>query len=374
MTKMQNKTLTNVNKRLTTKQVHNDRNFTAKEDDGHIDSKWTIENIYWNCYDGVYMDMEKSDKMTFEEVERKHYVENYQKSIDETNAKYIASRHKERVKSIDDVLTSSRTAPMEMLVYVGDKNTSVTREELLDIFNEFLNSLNKYENLCPLDIALHVDEKTPHIHFRFIIDYEDEKGVLHINQNKGLEAMGIEPPDPSKKIGKNNNRMQTFTEMMRKSLIEICANHNINIVKADHVGGRPLTEYKAEQEAKERRKQEEAKAEEAIAIRKQEEAKTDEAVKDLEAIEDEKGILEKALDLLRAKYNSLLKSFNKLTNDIKELKDENADLKVENARLKAQNQDYGQFLYGENYVVEPKKKTKDYNIDRTMHEADDILK
>ena len=60
------------------------------------------------------------------------------------------------------------------------------------------------EHIHFLDWSLHMGEGTPHIHERHVFDADDGYGHAKPQQEKALEALGIELPDPSKKPGKNN--------------------------------------------------------------------------------------------------------------------------------------------------------------------------
>lgn len=349
------KTLTNVNKRITHKQKHNDRNFTS-ETDKHINASMSVENVYWNCFEGVYMDIDKSSKMTFEEVERKHYEEYYKEALDITNDNYIKARHKERCKTIDDLLKGSKTAPMETLIYIGDKETTTDATTLYNICVDYVDKMKKYENLCMLDMALHIDEATPHIHLRFIVDYEDEKGVLHINQNKGLEQMGIELPEPEKKITQNNNRLKTMTKIMRDTLIDICKDYNINIVKSDRMGGQSLEDYKRDKEIEKRTKEQRSKEEELHKQKIEEMQKEiygyqnqiDELVKDLDALEITKDIEEKEHQLKLARIKAELSSKTRQL-----------------AEVSSKLADYGNFFDMSYYDEKQKQQKQGYNIEKT---------
>ena len=85
------------------------------------------------------------------------------------------------------------------------------------------------EHVVFLDMAFHVDEKTPHIHLRKVWMYEHEKGFKAIGQHKALEQMGYELPDKSKPRGRNNNLKQVYTAECREKWLEICKNHELEI-------------------------------------------------------------------------------------------------------------------------------------------------
>ena len=82
-----------------------------------------------------------------------------------------------------------------------------------------------------LDWALHMDEKTPHIHERHVFFADDGYGMNFPKQEKACEAMGFELPYPDKKPGKNNNRKMSFDSEIRKLYIEIAQKYGITIEK-----------------------------------------------------------------------------------------------------------------------------------------------
>ena len=62
-----------------------------------------------------------------------------------------------------------------------------------------------------LDWALHLDESTPHIHERHVFDCENKYGEVAPQQEKALEVLGFNLPDPDKPLSRRNNRKITFT-------------------------------------------------------------------------------------------------------------------------------------------------------------------
>ena len=92
---------------------------------------------------------------------------------------------------------------------------------------EFLNEVSKRygSHVHILDWALHVDEGTPHIHERHVFDVINKYGERQPKQEQALKELGFEPPDPTKKISKYNNRKISFDAECRKLLLDICKSH-----------------------------------------------------------------------------------------------------------------------------------------------------
>ena len=93
-----------------------------------------------------------------------------------------------------------------------------------------------------LDWALHLDESTPHIHERHVFDCENKYGEVAPQQEKALEALGFELPDPDKPLSRRNNRKITFDAACRKMLFEIAKRHGLELEEEAEYGNRKYLE------------------------------------------------------------------------------------------------------------------------------------
>ena len=89
---------------------HNDRRFDVGNS-GHIDAERTKENLYWDCYDGLYRHADQDKHMSFDEVERRFYEENYRDFTLAQNARNEARRHPEKNRTPEDLRMDKRTCP-----------------------------------------------------------------------------------------------------------------------------------------------------------------------------------------------------------------------------------------------------------------------
>lgn len=222
---------------------HNDRDFDLANAT-HIDGKKTKENrTRILCQD--------DDTLTFEEAEKKFYEEFFQKSLNTRNERYLAQRHSERVKTMDDYRNDKRTCPEEVIYQIGNKGKSIEPEKLWSIIIKQLKWEGKqFPQIQFLDIALHVDESTPHIHVRKVWIAESKNGYV-VSQRQALKQMGVKAPDPDKDIDRFNNPKITYTRMCRNHLLQLCKEHGIDIEeepKKTSEVGLSLLEYKAQQE------------------------------------------------------------------------------------------------------------------------------
>jgi len=94
------------------------------------------------------------------------------------------------------------------------------------------------EHIHVIDWALHLDEATPHIHERHVFDYVNRYGEVEPKQEKALEALGFELPDPEKKQGRTNNRKMVFDAVCRVILFDICRKHGLAVEEEPDPGNR----------------------------------------------------------------------------------------------------------------------------------------
>ena len=98
------------------------------------------------------------------------------------------------------------------------------QKEVIELFNKRYGS-----HVHILDWALHMDESTPHIHERHVFDAKNQYGELCPQQEKALEELGFELPDPTKKKGKYNNRKISFDAECRKMFLDIAHRNGVEI-------------------------------------------------------------------------------------------------------------------------------------------------
>lgn len=201
---------------------HNDRSFNISHAE-HIDPERVKLNRYWN-WTG-------NPETTFEAAEAAFYEKHIRQHLDAQNARYKAQRHAERVKSMDEYRRSPQTCPEEVILMIGKAGDTIPADMMARIIQEQINWEQKqFPGVRVLDVALHMDEQgAPHIHERRAWVYTDKDGNLAISQNKALEQMGVELPNPDKPRGRFNNRKQVFSRMCREHLLQVCREHGLEI-------------------------------------------------------------------------------------------------------------------------------------------------
>lgn len=219
---------------------HNDRNFDINHAE-HIDPERVKNNRYWNW---------TGKEITFEAAEQAFYEKHIRKHLDAQNARYRAQRHAERAKTMDEYRRSPQTCPEEVILMIGKAGDTIPADMMARIIQEQINWEQKtFPGVKVLDVALHMDEQgAPHIHERRAWVYTDKAGNLAISQNKSLEQMGVELPNPNKPRSRFNNRKMSFSRMCREHLLQICREHGLEIEEIPQEksrSGRTLEDYQA---------------------------------------------------------------------------------------------------------------------------------
>lgn len=216
------------------KAGHNDRSFDLDNTD-HIDQDLSWQNVYWDCYQGLNIcdeDHKRPEReYNFDEIELAFYALQFGKSIDAQNDRHIASRHTERIRSVEQILKDPKTCPEETIYQLGTKDDHTDPKIFVLIAEETMTKIeSRYgEHYKILDWALHMDEGTPHIHERHVFFADDGYGFMFPKQEKACEALGFERPDPDKKQSKNNNRKMSFDAEIRRLFIEIAEKYGVTI-------------------------------------------------------------------------------------------------------------------------------------------------
>ncbi|MGN0240752.1 MAG: plasmid recombination protein [Candidatus Weimeria sp.] len=226
--------VSNHNDRIDKAARHNDRNFDVTRSD-HIDADRSSENIYWT-YDGDLT-------MSFKEKEMQFYKEHFKAHLDMRNKSYKKTCNKNAIHNMDYYHSSERTRPEDKILQIGDVKEHATAEQLWECALEYQKRFNeKYGDRCKiLDMALHVDEATPHVHVRRVWIGHDDEGNECVGQTKALNELGVLPPDTSKPISRYNNAKMTFTYEDQAMFREIARERGLQIEEPDHTRKQSLS-------------------------------------------------------------------------------------------------------------------------------------
>ena len=75
-----------------------------------------------------------------------------------------------------------------------------------------------------------------------MFDCENKYGEIAPQQEKALEALGFDLPDPDKPLSRRNNRKITFDTACRKMLFEITKRHGLELEEEAEYGNRQYLE------------------------------------------------------------------------------------------------------------------------------------
>ena len=237
---------------------HNDREGFEKPQKGDTPPP---ENVYWD-FTGF------NPENSFSENEKRFYNKSFGGYLRRKNQNAKDRRQYGRMETMERY--KEKHPPEETLLYIGTKD--VDPQVLCDIFEEFTDwQVSQWKKgqggFHLLNGALHLDEKTPHVQFRGVWMYADKNGDWQVSQNKALEILGYERPDPSKPVSRTNNAKMTYTAKCREILFEIARDHGVELetepLPKDEVG-LSLPEYIQREKAREAAAAEQQAARQAI--------------------------------------------------------------------------------------------------------------
>lgn len=298
---------------------HNDRNFDTPA--LNIDPEKTALNVVWT-WCGKF-----SEEITIDEAEQKYYEENYSDQLKATNEKYIKSRHKERIVSMEKWRKQRIHSPEETIMQIGKLGNSPAVDLFYKCWLQYLDELEKWNmetgnHMHILNWALHQDELgAAHVHSRRIWDYDNpETNTKEIGQEKALESAGVQLPFPDKEISRTNNRKITFDKMSRTIWQNIAMENGLEIETIPlpkNETGKSLDQYINDQEEKRRLEEEKLKAMKQAEIEREEAFLLQEA---LSLAKNERK--EEALEEEEKRLQQLKESIEKETSELEKRKKE----------------------------------------------------
>ena len=224
---------------------HNGRDFDLSRA-GHIDAQASEDNTYW-VWDGGQM----------LGCELRYYERQFGPALKAQNERYQAKGNHDRVRTMEEFMQARQHRPEETIMQVGTMADSIDSETFGQMMEEYLTWEQNWakqngQPFAVLDAAIHVDEASPHAHIRRVWQYQDDKGVWHVGQNRALEAAKVPLPDPSKPEGPKNNRKMTFDAMCRSKWLDICEDYGYAVERlpdASRSVHMPKEQYQAIQDA-----------------------------------------------------------------------------------------------------------------------------
>lgn len=201
----------------------------------HIDQERSRYNKYYAYGLGQWTGNHYQGK-TIREAEIKFYEDNLGGQIERVNQAAIKRRHPEDMTSAEKLYEAPKTRPEEIITQIGriddlGTETSLKRltEDIEAIEIEYLQwHQEHYPKIAILSYAIHLDEGIPHIHQRQVYMYQKD-GHQEIGQERSLEEMGVELPDPNQPRSRYNNRKITYTKECREKLMELVKEYGYQV-------------------------------------------------------------------------------------------------------------------------------------------------
>lgn len=220
----------------------------------HIDKKRTKYNILWALGEKP----QRGNSLDIEAAERRYYEQTFTESLEAQNARHIKSRHKERVRTMDDIYRKIKP-PEESLLYIGNKKYrgDVDIDTLWECVVEYIEWEMDYSKqhgnfYQVLSLALHANEKGQiHVHERGVYQYQSADG-WKLEQVTALKKAGFPLPEPEALRDNENNRKAVWDAGRREKWIDIIESHGYQIEREPeedrpHMG---LEAWQALQDAK----------------------------------------------------------------------------------------------------------------------------
>jgi hypothetical protein len=291
---------------------HNDRDFDTSRAE-HINPEPERKNRYFIVEaDGT---VNNHPQISFETHEKRMYNHLFSETLSKQAERHIKSGHRERIRTPDQYRTAIRTCPEETILMFGTRECHADKQAFIKAVNRWCQQMQTAygTHWRLLDGALHFDESTPHCHIRAVWTAEGKDG-LQVSENQALRALGIQRPDPEQPEGKHNCPKQTFTRQSRELWIAAAREFGIEIEDIPEMPGK-ATRTKEEYIAQKIRKEIVELAEQRDQIRTEASQAASERTaiqKEVADLQQTKGLLETAIERLRAVLKPIQRLWDKL--------------------------------------------------------------
>lgn len=301
---------------------HNDRTFKDPGDRENV--------LTWNCYGG---------KRDFEEVEKQFYEEHFSDYLNKQNEMNRENGHLERTKTMDQFMKSMRYQPTELILQIGNREEHPDSDILKKVTSSLRRFLNE-KGFTVMDMAVHLDETTPHVHLRGVFIQKLENGMEQPNKNGCLKQHGYNLPYPDKKESRYNNRLITFSNEARQHFYDLVKQHGIELDRVVHEKRRhePTREYTIEKQR--------------------------ELEKRIDTMEKQVSQLNEECDLAKQEYNADMERLESTQQRINALRNENDVLRHKNDELRRDNEELAPAVQAKMEYLEIKKNLDFDSLDK----------
>ncbi len=297
---------------------HLDRHFDLKKAK-HIDPTRTHLNRYVEFHVDEDGTLHHKKSRNLQAHELAVYRKLFQKRLDAMNARYVAQRHPEKCKTLEQYYRSPQSCPDEYLLYIGDAGNHPGSDVLKAAGSELIRRLQKKysKNFIPLCVATHLDERgAVHLHLRVIFISTTDKNGVKVSITKGMKEAGIALPDAEKPEHKYNNRQMAFSEEIRNTFADICEQEfGLEIereARDSSRAGKDLVTYQRDQAQQDIKKLEKERSE-IQAVVAQEARKAEQLKSEVDGLTKQKNHLESALSRLKSILVPIQNFFTRLS-------------------------------------------------------------
>lgn len=189
---------------------HDSRTSHGREQE-HIQEELTKNNINYVSINGELSLLAQEEMEFYADLHFAEYSRLASHHLAEQNEKHRKKGNLSRIKTIRDMYESPRTRPIQTILQIGKEGEFDDVKAFERACLMYIEELKK-KGASVLSMCIHVDEFTLHAHIDYIFVSKDKK----IAQDKTLEEHGIELFNPNKAKSQYNNRIMTFTALMRE--------------------------------------------------------------------------------------------------------------------------------------------------------------
>lgn len=162
-------------------------------------------------------DIEAAEKLLYENM--------FNDEREAQNERYRQKSNYGRIWTMDEWRTSVRHRPIENVLFVGNEKCHISSGALLNVYDYFCKEREERfgDIFVRISAFRYADSVIPHIHERYVLYWEDDKGIKHTEINEALKRAGVDIPFPENDEGKYNNRKMMFDMICREMWLDILA-------------------------------------------------------------------------------------------------------------------------------------------------------
>lgn len=202
---------------------HNDRSFDTSKADNIGDIRQDHTYVF---PDGEPYRRLPLGQHALRDWEMEYYRSRFGDAVDAQRNRHLKARQKKRAEgcTIERYYNSVKTGPDSTVLQIDKEGKYTNRKNLTKAVYAWKNAIEEETEdarIKVLSISVHGSEESLHVHLSKSFEVKDAYGNWVQDQDKCLEKLGYQLPDPDKKKGKYNNRKMTWTDQKRELWYDI---------------------------------------------------------------------------------------------------------------------------------------------------------